>query len=120
MWRTWCSATGGPYRSPVWDGPVIWTQPTSIRMDESTKITDLNIYPNPSRDIFNVTFSSETKQTIEVRVLNLVGEIIFIENLIDFEGDYTKSFNLSEHSKGVYLLELDTENGMVNKKLILQ
>ena len=32
IWRTWCSATGGPYRSPQWDGPVIWDQPTSIRM----------------------------------------------------------------------------------------
>ena len=26
----------------------------------------------------------------------------------------------SEYSKGIYLLELDTDNGIVNKKLILQ
>ena len=32
MWRTWCNATGGPYRSPVWDGPVIWTQPTLYKI----------------------------------------------------------------------------------------
>ena len=35
-------------------------------------------------------------------------------------GYYSHSFNLSEYSKGIYLLELDTDNGMVNKKLILQ
>ena len=57
---------------------------------------------------------------IEVRVVNLVGEIIFMEMLEKFEREYTKSFNLSEYSKGVYLLELDTDNGIVNKKLILQ
>tara|TARA_B110000263_G_C15131618_1_gene429138 strand:- start:69 stop:686 length:618 start_codon:yes stop_codon:yes gene_type:complete len=48
MWRTWCNPLGGPYRSPVWDGPVIWTQPTSIRISNSTskekelvKVTDI-------------------------------------------------------------------------------
>ena len=112
--------TGGPYRSPQWDGPVIWDQPTSIRVEGGTTINNLEIYPNPSRDIFNVSFISETKQSIEVRVVNLVGEIIFTETLENFEGEYTKSFNLSEYSKGVYLLELDTDNGIVNKKLILQ
>ena len=43
-----------------------------------------------------------------------------METLEKLEGKYTKSFNLSEYSIGVYLLELDTESGIVNKKLILQ
>ena len=120
MWRTWCNPSGGPYRSPIWDGPVIWNQPTVIRLEGDNTIANLEVYPNPSRDVFNVTFTSETKQTIEVRVVNLVGEIIFTENLENFVGEYTHSFNLSEYSKGVYLLELDTNNGIVNKKLILQ
>ena len=120
MWRTWCNPSGGPYRSPQWDGPVIWTQPTSIRVDELSSINSLEVYPNPSRDVFNVSFTSDSKQSIEVRLVNLVGEIIFTQNLVDFEGEYNHSFNLSEYSKGIYLLELDTDNGIVNKKLILQ
>ena len=35
MWRTWCNPSGGPYRSPQWDGPVIWTQPSSIRFSDA-------------------------------------------------------------------------------------
>ena len=120
MWRTWCNPSGGPYRSPQWDGPVLWTQPTSIRVNELSTISSLEIYPNPSRDVFNVSFTSDSKQSIEIRVVNLIGEVIFTENLEDFEGKYTHSFNLEEYSKGVYLLELDTDNGIVNKKLILQ
>ena len=72
------------------------------------------------KKLSNVSFTSENKQSIEVRLVNLIGEIIFSENLEDFEGEYTHSFNLSEYSKGIYLLELDTDNGIVNKKLILQ
>ncbi|MBE51383.1 MAG: hypothetical protein CMP51_06820, partial [Flavobacteriales bacterium] len=29
---TWCSATGGPYRSSQWDGPVIWNQITGLKI----------------------------------------------------------------------------------------
>ena len=88
------------------DGPVLWTQPTSIRIEEgSSTISELSVYPNPSRDVFNITFTSESKQSIELRIINLVGEIIFTETLENFEGEYTKSFNLSEYSKVVYLLD---------------
>ena len=120
MWRTWCNPNGGPYRSPQWDGPVIWTQPTFIKVDELSSINSLDVYPNPSRDVFNVSFTSETKQSIEVRIVNLLGEIIFTDDLESFEGECAHSFNLSEYSKGVYLLELDTDSGIVTKKLILQ
>ena len=118
--RTWCDPNGGPYKSAGWTPLIFWTQPSSIRVEGGTSINNLDVYPNPSRDIFNLSFISENKQKIEVRILNLVGEIIFIENLENFEGEYTNSFNLVEYSKGVYLLELDTDNGLINKKLILQ
>ncbi len=37
------------------------------------------VYPNPSRDIFNVSFVSEEVQDLEIRIVNLLGEVIFIE-----------------------------------------
>ena len=91
MWRTWCSVPLEVHTDHRGDGPVIWDQPTSIRVEGGTTINNLEIYPNPSRDIFNVSFISETKQSIEVRVVNLVGEIVFMETLENFEGEYTKS-----------------------------
>ena len=120
MWRTWCNPAGGPYRSPVWDGPVIWDQPTSIRVEGGTAIANLDVYPNPSRDIFNVTFTSEDVQDLEVRVMNVIGEVVYTENLNKFVGEYTKQIDLQSYTKGVYFLEITTDNGVVNKKLILQ
>ena len=88
MWKTWCSATGGPYRSPVWDGPVIWDQlTTSIRLEGGTSINNLDVYPNPSRDIFNKTFISEDVQNLEVRVINVIGEVVYSENLMQLVGE---------------------------------
>jgi hypothetical protein len=118
--RTWCDANGGPYRSAAWTAPIFWTQPASIRVEDRSAINNLSIYPNPSRDIFNVSFTSVDKQDLRVRILNLIGEELINENLEQFTGEYTKQINLSDNAKGIYFLEIETKDGIINKKLILQ
>ncbi|MEE2931288.1 MAG: T9SS type A sorting domain-containing protein, partial [Bacteroidota bacterium] len=83
-------------------------------------ISNLEVYPNPSRDIFNISFTSEEVQSLSVRVLNMLGEEIIIENMQQFIGEYTKVIDLNEYNKGIYLLEIITDQGTINKKLILQ
>ena len=118
--KTWCDPAGGPYKASSWTPLVFWTQPTSIRLDGESVIANLDVYPNPSRDIFNVSFTSEEAQDLDVRVINVVGEAVYTENLEEFIGEYTKQIDLANYTKGVYFLEITTNNGVVNKKLILQ
>ena len=92
----------------------------TVRMDVGATISNLDVYPNPSRDMFNVTFTSEDVQDLEVRVINIIGEEIIKEDLQQFVGEYVKSINLNKYVKGVYFLEIETNNGIINKKLILQ
>jgi hypothetical protein len=118
--RTWCSLSGGAYRSTTWTPLVFWTQPTSIRLEgENTAITNLEVYPNPSRDIFTITFVSEQIQDIEIRIVNVIGEHLFNEKKERFVGNYTKQINLNKNTKGIYFLEIETTYGIVNKKLVL-
>ena len=37
-----------------------------------------------------------------------------------FVGEYVKSVYLNNYSKGIYFLEIETDLGIINKKLILQ
>jgi len=91
----------------------------TIIYEEDSK-GQLSVFPNPSRDIFNITFTSETVQDLKVRILNVIGEELINDNLEQFIGEYTKQIDLSNNAKGIYFLEIETENGVVNKKLILQ
>ena len=118
--RTWCDPNGGAYKSPTWTSLIYWTQPTSIRLEGDQLINNLDIYPNPSRDIFNVTFTSEELQDIKVRVLGLMGEEVISEDLQQFVGEYVKEIDLNNYSKGIYFLEIETNQGVINKKLVLQ
>ena len=58
--RTWCDPNGGAYNSLSWSPLVTWTQPTN-RIDGGEAISNLDVYPNPSKDVFNITFTSESR-----------------------------------------------------------
>ena len=53
--------------------------------------------------------------TIEKRITYLEGD-----EKEKFIGQYSKAFNLNPYPKGIYMLEIETNSGVVNKKLILQ
>jgi hypothetical protein len=116
-----CSDVMTSYKSGL-TPPVLWGQPSanSIKIEGGTAIGNLDVYPNPSRDIFNVTFTSEEIQNLGVRIINIVGEVIYTEDLEQFVGEYNKQVDLATYTKGVYFLEIITNDGVVNKKLILQ
>jgi len=67
-----------------------------------------------------VSFTSEDVQDLDVRIINVIGEVIYTENLNEFVGQYTKQVDLSTYTKAVYFLEITTNDGVTNKKLILQ
>jgi len=119
--KSYCSYTMTSYQGSL-TPPVLWMQPSApvIRIDGGEAITSLDVYPNPSRDIFYVTFMSEDIQDLEVRIINIIGEVIVTENLEQFVGEYNKQVDLTNNTKGIYFLEIKTNDGVINKKLILQ
>ncbi len=118
--RTFCDSNVTSYRS-TWTTPVLWTQPgTLIRMESTSQIKNLDVYPNPSKDIFNIRFVSETIQDLSIRVINIMGELVYQENASKFIGEYTKKIDLGDYSKGVYFLEITTDKDLVNRKIVIQ
>ena len=69
--------------------------------------------PNPSRDVFNISFKTVNKQDITLRIRNIVGEEIYTEELNQFDGTYTKAISLENYPKAVYFLEINTNQGTI-------
>jgi len=55
-----------------------------------------------------------------VRILNIIGEELVSKKLEQFIGEYTKQIDLTNNTKGIYFLEIENNEGVINKKLILQ
>ncbi len=84
------------------------------------KIKNVNIYPNPSKNIFNFSFFSEINQDITIEIIDFLGKVIFVDIKKDLLGKTSITLDLSENEKGIYLVKLKTNEGMLNKRLILQ
>ena len=50
----------------------------------------------------------------------MIGEEIYFESLPNFKGVYDNAIDLTDNSKGVYFLEITTNNGNIYEKLIIQ
>ena len=124
--QTVTPTVGGSYSVVIEDAngcisdPVTRILTISTGVENPNYVNGLNIYPNPSEDVFTITFNSEKAQGYNLSVLNVLGEVLYTEKLNDFIGVYSKQVSLSNYSKAIYFLEIETDEGRVNKKLVLQ
>jgi hypothetical protein len=114
--RTFCGS-GSTWKSPWVAGPD-FNLGSGARVN--APFSQLEVFPNPSRDFFNVSFVSDMVQNVTIKVVNMIGEEVHANELVEFVGQYTNKINLSTQPKGVYFLEITSDNGGINKKVVLQ
>ncbi len=83
--------------------------PTAI--DES-ELSSLNIYPNPSKGIFNIDGISDA---VELVVTNTHGQVVYTNSV----GKNTQ-LDLSSQPKGICFIELRSENSVKIEKVVLK
>ena len=82
--------------------------------------SNLNIYPNPTRGFVNISFISEEIDNFEIQMLDPFGKLIIEENKKQFIGEYTKKIDLSNYPKGMYFLQIRTNDKFISRRIILQ
>jgi len=81
---------------------------------------NVSVYPNPSNGTLNVNFNVENAGNLDVKLINLNGQIIMQQTINNFDGEFNQSFDLSKQPKGIYLLSINSEKGIVSRKVVLQ
>ncbi len=76
----------------------------------------LNVYPNPAKDILNVSFESTTGA--DVALTDLVGNTVF--STVANTGENKILLNTSSLTTGMYILNVSTENGKVSRKVTVK
>jgi len=87
--------------------------PVVVSSLERTKAQSISIYPNPTTGIIQVDLS-DTK-AIALSVYNMHGQLVFSEPTLS---NSKFAFRLDE-VPGVYFLKIDTDQGIIKKKLIV-
>lgn len=76
----------------------------------------VGIYPNPTSDIFNVSFNG-VKGNVNVNVYNSIGGLVSANNYA-ITGAETKTIDLSKMPNGIYMVEISNNSSKVTKKVI--
>lgn len=121
--KTFQPATSGVYRVDV-------TSPTgcvsssntfnyvlsAIKPSNAAEI-GLKVYPIPSNGILNLAFDVLTKENLDIRLTNLVGQDVYKINRGNFIGKYTDVINTRDLSDGVYILNVGIGNKFYTQKI---
>jgi hypothetical protein len=81
--------------------------------------TTLALYPNPTSDVINIAFNGSKTQNLTVRVVNVGGQLVYNDAVGQYNGQYKNVIDLSTVAKGVYFVQLITDQGTINRKVVL-
>lgn len=87
-----------------------------VPVSNSELENNIAVYPNPSAGIVMINFTNVENTSVNVNVVNALGEIVFNEN--DLTGTQLQ-IDLSGYPAGIYTLKLETNYGSATKQLTI-
>lgn len=79
-------------------------------------VRGLSVYPNnPKTEILNLRFSSQQKGDVNIKVMDLKGNVIAKDEIKDFSGDYVGQINIGKQKGVVFVMVTQGEDGTVKR-----
>ena len=78
----------------------------------------LQIFPNPTTANLNLVFDYPAKESLQLKVHDIMGRQVFANKLDAVGGRNTASLDLSPLPTGTYLVSIKGEQGMVTEKVV--
>ena len=68
----------------------------------------------------NISFNFDEAQSFDIKLISVTGKIVYDETTENFAGHYLNRIDLSNFAKGVYFLNMQSESGTVNRKIVVK
>lgn len=91
-----------------------------LGINGSLAITNTVIYPNPSSGNYTLSYTLTENTTLKIRVKNILGQVTQEINYADVQSSGTYKIALTESTPGIYFVELSTQSGSKDLKLVIQ
>jgi hypothetical protein len=89
-----------------------------VGVEELASENSLKVFPNPGTGNFLIDLKDIKSQTMDLRVYNYLGTLVEQKNTL--RNNNTLNVDISSHNKGIYFIEIRTEDGIFREKIILQ
>jgi len=84
---------------------------------ENYNKNSFSVFPNPTNDIVNITFSQTTNKT-QINLYNSIGQLVYTQKFTNNAQQF--SFSLSPLPVGVYWLSIQDQNGQIYTQKIVR
>ncbi|UZR99155.1 PKD domain-containing protein [Chondrinema litorale] len=84
--------------------------------NQSALSDDLVLYPNPTSGYLSISLQQEADQSANLKLLDSTGKEIFQKS---YTSDINDILDISSYPKGYYILKIQSQNKILNKKIIL-
>lgn len=85
----------------------------------SIDVGSWNIYPNPNDGAFTITLEVAQSGELEFRLLNALGEVVDLRRWVMPAGQRSLSFS-EDLAAGVYIVQLRTQSGTVQRRMVVE
>jgi YVTN family beta-propeller protein len=102
---------------------AIHTFTTSARLEEGeteTIASAFTIYPNPADAQATIAFTTGTETNYNIRLIDVTGRIIQSDTYSSAIGENQYQLNLSSVAKGMYMVILQSEDGILQSKMVVE
>ena len=87
---------------------------------ELAKDVMMSVYPNPNNGQFTLSLQSDETQTVNIVMVNILGEVMEESGEITFNDTYSRTFDLENMSAGVYFIRVNSDNGVLIQRLVIE
>jgi len=113
--------TAGGYTCTVTDANGCQVSKTIVITginERSAEESTFNMLPNPATNKVTIEYTADKAVPATVRLVSINGQEVYSENFAQAKGKNIQNIDISGLAKGVYFLQLRSENANISKKLI--
>ncbi|MFA5418428.1 MAG: endonuclease [Bacteroidales bacterium] len=93
---------------------------TFVGIEELFTDGALTVFPNPAKDKISISFNAKDQADLQISLNDLSGKQVFSNKYTVAKGLNQLSMDVNGQSKGVYVLNLVTEKGTINYKVVIK
>jgi hypothetical protein len=96
-------------------------EPVSLNSVEQTATTNVDLYPNPAQNQTTLSYTLSSSSNVTLNIFDMNGRLISsLEKGRQAAGLHTQEISLSGLEKGVYMIQIITNQTSEAAKLIVQ
>ncbi len=90
--------------------------PNTFARQQVLDNSSINVFPNPTRNLLTVNFSTETLSDVNLSIMDMTGKLVHEVITVNTKDNHTKTLDVSRLEQGYYLIVMQTNGERIIRK----